>query len=83
MDFFVIFHTRTMHLLHGVGASAKIPVLWHFAYINCCNSHQIIINGHEIWRECELQLFLCTSHFMESIIYITLTVLFLGDMITI
>jgi len=44
-----------MHLLHGVGASAKMPALWHFVCINCCNSnHQ---NQYEIWRRCELQRF--------------------------
>jgi hypothetical protein len=50
----VTFHTRTMHLLHGVGASAKMPALWQFVCINCCNSHQIIINQYEIWHEDEL-----------------------------
>lgn len=44
----VTFHTRTMRLLHGVGASAKMPALWHFACIICCNSHQIILNQYEI-----------------------------------
>ena len=29
----VTFHTRAMHLLHGVGASAKMPVFWHFVCI--------------------------------------------------
>ena len=29
----VTFHTRTMHLLHGVGASAKMPVFGHFVCI--------------------------------------------------
>jgi len=48
------FHTDTMHLLYGVGASAKMPVLWHFVCINCYNSHQIIINQYEIRRGCEL-----------------------------
>ena len=50
----VTFHTRTMHLLHGVGASAKMPALWYFVCIKCYNSHQIIINQYEIWRGCEL-----------------------------
>ncbi len=27
------FHTRTMHLLHGVGSSAKMPVFGHFVCI--------------------------------------------------
>ncbi len=36
--------TRTMHLLHGVGASAKMPHLWHFVCINCYNSHEKIVN---------------------------------------
>ena len=29
----IAFYTRTMHLLHGVGASAKMPVFWHFVCI--------------------------------------------------
>ena len=31
--FLVTFHTRTMHLLHGVGSSAKMPVFGHFVCI--------------------------------------------------
>jgi hypothetical protein len=29
----VTFHTRTMHLLHGAGFSAKMPAFGHFAHI--------------------------------------------------
>jgi hypothetical protein len=30
MLYLITFHTRAMHLLHGVGASAKMPAFGHF-----------------------------------------------------
>lgn len=46
--------TRTMHLLQGVGASAKMPELWHFVCINSYNSHEKNCKLMQNWHECGL-----------------------------
>lgn len=44
----ITFHTRAMHLLHGVGSSAQMPVSFHFVYINCNTKSSVQPLGMEI-----------------------------------